>query len=88
MNNTTQMHRPSPVNRYLDIAKQTKVPLAIYFADGDVIPSCIIVEVDSLNLLVKTVDLDGEKAVSQEFVITRACIKKIGSTLEHNHNRA
>ena len=87
MNNTTQMHRPSPVNRYLDIAKQTKTPLAIYFADGDVIPACVLIEADSLNLLVRTVDLDGVKVAGEEFVITRASIKKIGSTLEHNHNR-
>jgi hypothetical protein len=87
MNTTTQMHRPSPVNRYLDIAKATKTPLAIYFADGDVIPSCVLLEVDSLNLLIKTVDLDGVKLPGDEFVITRATIKKIGSTLEHNHNR-
>ena len=87
MNNTTQMHRPSPVNRYLEIAKQTKTPLAIYFADGDVIPSCVLMEVDSLNLLVKTVDLDGDKAAGVESIITRSTIKRITSTLEHNHNR-
>jgi len=85
MENKVQLHRPSPVNRYLEIAKQTKLPLAVYFNDGDVIPSCLILESDTLNLLVKTIDFDKEPMVGEEFVITRASIKKIG-TAERNHN--
>lgn len=90
MNNNDPRHPAQQIsgpNKYLQLARQTKCPLVIYFADGSVIPSCILMEVDTLNLLIKTVDLDGGKAAGEEFVITRASIKKIGSTLEHNHNR-
>jgi hypothetical protein len=82
MSEHTQAHRPSPVNRYLEIAKQTKLPMKIIFNDGDVIPSCIIVELDSLNLLIKTIDLaavpeKGLGAIGEESVVTRASIKQI-----------
>lgn len=90
MNNNDPRHPAQQVsgpNKYLQLARATKTPLAIYFADGGVIPACVLLEVDTLNLLVQTVDLDGEKAAGEEFVITRASIQKIGSTLEHNHNR-
>ena len=90
MNNNDPRHpaqTPSGPNKYLQLARQTKCPLAIIFNDGEVIPSCVIVELDSLNLLIKTVDLDGEKPAGVESVVTRASIKRITSTLEHNHNR-
>jgi hypothetical protein len=90
MNNNDPQHpakQASGPNKYLQLALQTKCPLAIYFADGSVIPSCVLLEIDSFNLLVKTVDFDNEPMLGEEFVITRATIKKIGSTLEHNHNR-
>ena len=90
MNNNDSRHPAQQVsgpNKYLQLARATGTPLAIHFADGDVIPACLLLEVDTLNLLIKTVDLNGEKAAGEEFVITRASIKKIGSTLEHNHNR-
>lgn len=88
MNNNDPRHPAQQVsgpNKYLQLARATKCPLAIHFADGDVIPSCILLEVDTLNLLIKTVDLDGEIAVGEEAVITRASIKKITSALEHRH---
>jgi hypothetical protein len=90
MNNNDSRHPAQQVsgpNKYLQLARATKCPLAIYFNDGEVIPSCILLEVDTLNVLVKTVDLDGAKPAGEEFVITRASIRKIGSSLEHNHNR-
>jgi hypothetical protein len=90
MNNNDPRHPAQQVsgpNKYLQLARATKCPLAIYFNDGGVIPSCILLEVDTLNVLVKTVDLDGVNPAGEEFVITRAAIQKIGSALEHNHNR-
>jgi hypothetical protein len=84
MENKVQLHRPSPVNRYLEIAKQTKMPLAIYFNDGEVIPSCIILELDSINLLVKSVDLKNV-SVGVESVLTRSSIKRITSALEREY---
>lgn len=90
MNNNDPRHPAQQVsgpNKYLQLARATKCPLAIHFADGDVIPSCILLEVDTLNLLVKTVDFQKNPMMGEEFVITRASIKKIGATLEHNHNR-
>jgi hypothetical protein len=90
MNNNDSRHPAQQIsgpNKYLQLARQTKCPLAIHFADGTIIPSCVLLEVDTLNLLVKTVDLDGLNPAGEEFVITRAAIKKIGSTAEHNHNR-
>ena len=68
--------QPSGPNKYLQFARQTKCPLDIYFNDGEVLRSCIIMELDTLNLLVKVVDLDTCK-VSDEAVITRSSIKKI-----------
>jgi hypothetical protein len=90
MNNNDSRHPAQQIsgpNKYLQLARATKCPLAIHFADGDVIPSCILLEVDTLNLLVKTVDFEKDPMVGEEFVITRVSIKKIGATLEHNHNR-
>jgi len=79
MNNNDPRHpaqTPSGPNKYLQLARQTKTPLAIYFNDGTVIPSCVILELDSFNLLIKTVDLDScEPGV--ESVVTRAVIKHI-----------
>ena len=88
MNNNDPRHpaqTPSGPNKYLQLARQTKCPLAIYFTDGDVIPSCVIVEFDSNNLLVKTIDLKNISA-GEESVLTRASIKRITSTLEHEHD--
>jgi len=90
MNNNDPRHPAQQVsgpNKYLQLARATKCPLVIHFADGDVIPSCILLEVDTLNLLVRTVDFDKDPILGEEFVITRASIKKIGATLEHNHNK-
>ena len=87
MNNNDLQHparQMSGPNKYLQLALQTKTPLAIHFNDGDVIPSCVILEIDSFNLLVKTVDLKNATA-GAESVITRASIKRITSTLEHEH---
>jgi hypothetical protein len=84
-NNKIQAHRPSAVNRYLDIARATKTPLAIHFADGEVIPSCIILEMDTLNLLIKTVDLTEVK-FGEDSVVTRASIKRITPALDNHNN--
>jgi hypothetical protein len=87
MNNNNPTHpakQASGPNKYLQLALQTKTPLAIHFNDGDVIPSCVILEIDSFNLLVKTVDLKNATA-GAESIITRASIKRITSTLEHEH---
>jgi hypothetical protein len=89
MNNNDPRHPAQQVsgpNKYLQLARQTKCPLAIYFADGDVIPSCILLEVDTLNLLIKTIDLRGGGKVGEESIITRASIKRITTALEHEHN--
>jgi len=37
--------------------------------------------------LVKTVEFDKEPMMGEEFVITRASIRKIGASVERNHNR-
>lgn len=89
MNNNDPRHPAQQVsgpNKYLQLARQTKCPLAIHFADGDVIPSCILLEVDTLNLLIKTIDLKNA-SVGEESIITRASIKRITTALEHEHNR-
>ena len=89
MNNNNPQHparQMSGPNKYLQLALQTKTPLAIYFTDGEVTPSCVILEIDSFNLLVRTVDLQNA-SVGAESIINRASIKRITSTLEHNHNR-
>jgi hypothetical protein len=63
-------------NKFLHIAMQTKVPLDIYFNDGEVLRSCIVMALDTLNLLVRVVDLNKAE-VGEEAVITRSSIKKI-----------
>jgi hypothetical protein len=68
--------RISGPNKYLQLAMQTKVPLDIYFTDGEIMKSCFIVEFDALNLLIKGVDLN-KCTLGEEAVITRATIKKI-----------
>jgi hypothetical protein len=91
MNNNNPQHparTASGPNKYLQLALQTKTPLAIHFNDGEIIPSCIILELDSFSLLIKTVDLTGEQAAGEESVVTRASIKRITSTLEHEHNHS
>lgn len=83
-NNKVQQHRPSPVNRYLEIAKQTSLPLAVYFADGEVIDNCVIMEMDSLNLLVR-IWHDMPQGKFSEAVLNRSTIKKITSAAEHQY---
>lgn len=62
-------------NKYLHIAMQTGVPLAIHFTDGEEIPLCVIVALDTFNLLVSVKNPD--LTPSQEMVVTRSTIKKI-----------
>jgi hypothetical protein len=54
---------------------QTKVPLSIHFNDGEEVPSCVILAVDALNLLVRA--LNPDLTPSHEMVVTRSSIKKI-----------
>jgi hypothetical protein len=74
-------------NKYLNIAKLSKSVMAIYFNDGDHIPACVLLEFDTLNLLVKSIDMTGEKP-DEEMVITRSSIKKIVTTAEDNYKRS
>lgn len=67
--------QPSGPNKFLHIAMQTKLPLAIHFTDGEVIPLCRIVSLDTLNLLVNV--LNSDLTPSQDMVVTRSSIKKI-----------
>ncbi len=83
MNNNYQDTRhpaqqPSGPNKFLHIAMQTKVPLAIHFTDGEVISPCIIAALDTFNLLVTT--LNPDFTPSQDVVVVRSSIKKIVST--------
>ena len=85
MNNNDQRHpaqKPSGPNKYLQLAMLTKVPLAIHFSDGEVVNECILLELDTLNLLVQVV---GSK---QEMVCTRSTIKKIVTQAEQNYKGA
>ena len=88
MNNNSPQHparQMSGPNKYLQLALQTRLPLAIHFNDGEVIPSCVILEIDSFNLLVRTVDLKNA-SVGEESIVTRASIKRITTSLEHEHS--
>lgn len=67
--------QPSGPNKFLHIAIQTKVPLAIHFNDGEVVPLCIVLSLDTLNLLVNVVNTD--LTPSHDMVVTRSSIKKI-----------
>lgn len=90
MNNNDPRHpaqTPSGPNKYLQLARQTKSPLTITFNDGEVIPSCIIMELDSANLLIKTLDFSKSPMVGEEMVITRAHIKKIAPALPQPKER-
>jgi|HubBroStandDraft_5_1064220.scaffolds.fasta_scaffold570278_2 hypothetical protein len=83
MNNNDPKHpaqTPSGPNKYLQLARQTKCPLAIHFNDGEVIQSCIIMELDGFNLLIKTLDLSAA-TVGEEMVISRSSVKKITPSL-------
>jgi hypothetical protein len=87
MNNNFQDNRHpaqriSGPNKYLQLAMLTKVPLAIHFNDGEVVAECLLMELDTLNLLVKVV------CSGQEMVVTRSSIKKIITTAEHNYKRS
>ncbi len=84
MNNNNPRHpaqRPSGPNAYLQICLLTKVPLTIHFTDGEIVKECLLVQMDTLNLLLKVV------ATGQEFVVTRSNIKKIESTHQGAHNQ-
>lgn len=70
--------QPSGPNKFLHIAVQTKVPLAIHFTDGEVVSPCVILAVDTLNLLITA--LNPDFTPSQDMVVTRSSIKKIIST--------
>ena len=67
--------QPSGPNKYLHIAVQTKVPLSIYFVDGEVIEVCCIMSLDTFNLLVTV--LNTEMTPSHEVVVVRSSIKKL-----------
>jgi hypothetical protein len=87
MNNNFQDNRhpaqkPSGPNGYLQICLVTGVPLALHFADGEVIEECVLVQFDSLNLLVKIV------SSQQEMIVTRSSLKKIVTTAENNYKRS
>ena len=73
-------------NKYLHIAMQTRLPLAIHFNDGEVVPVCIISALDTLNLLVTVLNTD--LTPSHEMVVTRSSIKKIVTSVEHNYKGA
>jgi hypothetical protein len=49
--------------------------LAIHFNDGEVVPLCIIIALDTLNLLVNVVNPD--LTPSHDMVVTRSSVKKI-----------
>jgi hypothetical protein len=68
-------------NKYLNLARLGKMPLAIYFNDGEIVSECLLLEFDTLNLLVQVVES------REEMVITRSSIKKIVTTAEHNYKR-
>lgn len=70
--------QPSGPNKFLQLAKLGKAPLAIHFTDGEVIPECILLEFDTLNLLVTVIG-------GNDLVITRSTVKKIITTAEHNY---
>jgi len=85
MNNNDNRHpaqKPSGPNGYLQICLVTGVPLALHFADGEVIEECVLVQFDSLNLLVKIV------SSQQEMIVTRSSLKKIVTTAENNYKRS
>jgi hypothetical protein len=67
--------QPSGPNKYLHIAMQTKVPLTLHFCDGEVIQVCIILALDTLNLLISV--LKDDLTPSHDMVVTRSNIKKI-----------
>jgi hypothetical protein len=69
-------HKPSGPNAYLQICLLTKVPLVIHFNDGEIVPECLLIQFDTLNLLVKVAD------TQQEMICTRSTIKKIIATTQ------
>jgi hypothetical protein len=80
MNNNDTRHpaqKSSGPNKYLQLALLTNVPLTIHFADGEVISECLLIELDTLNLLVRVV------SSGTEMVITRSTIKKIVTAQEN-----
>jgi hypothetical protein len=82
MDNNNLRHpaqRPSGPNKFLQLVMLTGTPVAIYFTDGEVVDECLLVELDTLNLLVKVV------ATGREMVVTRSTIKKIVSMAEDRY---
>jgi hypothetical protein len=62
--------QPSGPNKYLHIAMQTKTPMTLHFTDGEEV-YCLILSLDTLNLLVKVI------ATGQEMVVTRSNVKML-----------
>lgn len=85
MDNKTdfKLHRPTAINRYLECAKSTRVPLTLHFLDGEVLPQCIILELDSINLLVQAITADK----CHDVVVIRSSLKKIESTAEYEYRQ-
>lgn len=84
MNNNNPRHpaqKPSGPNAYLQLCLLTKVPLAIHFNDGEIAEECLLMQFDTLNLLVQVV------TTGQEMVVTRSSIKKIVTQVEHDYKR-
>lgn len=71
--------QPSGPNKFLQLAKLSGAPLAIYFTDGEVIDESLLLEFDTLNLLVTVVK------TKQDLVITRATVKKIVTAAEYSY---
>ena len=74
MNNNNPRHpaqKPSGPNAYLQICLVTKVPINIHFTDGEIVAGCLLVQFDTLNLLVQVI------ATGQEMIVTRSSVKKI-----------
>ena len=86
VDNRHPAQQPSGPNKYLHIAIQTKVPMSIHFIDGEVVEECIILALDTLNLLVSV--LNSDLTPSHEMVVTRSSIKKIVTSLEHQYKGA
>ena len=84
MNNNNPRHpaqRPSGPNAYLQICLLTKVPLTIHFTDGEIVKECLLVQMDTLNLLLKVV------ATGQEFVVHGQTLRRLKApTKEHTTN--
>jgi hypothetical protein len=88
MNNNWTKHPAQQVsgpNKYLHIAMETKVPLAIHFNDGEIVSQCVITSMDTFNLLVSV--LHPDLTPSHEMVVTRSSIKKILFGFQQRSNK-